>query len=67
VLAVFFDWIDQQFQCQGLLPSNPFTETLAYARERRAGLEVFITDPEVPVDTNRLERALRVIPTDRKN
>ncbi len=59
---MFFDWIDRQFQRQGLLPSNPFTKALAYARERRAGLEVFLTDPDVPVDTNHLERALRVIP-----
>ncbi|AOU99665.1 hypothetical protein BI364_10255 [Acidihalobacter yilgarnensis] len=61
----FFDWIDRQFQ--GLLPSNPFTKALAYARERRLGLEVFLTDLDVPIDTNHLERALRVIPMGRKN
>jgi hypothetical protein len=58
----FFDWIDLQFRSQGLLPSNPLTKALAYARERRAGLEVFLADPDVPMDTNHLERALRVIP-----
>jgi len=63
----FFDWIERQFQRQGLLPSNPFTKALAYARERRLGLEVFLTDPDVPIDTNHLERALRVIPMGRKN
>ncbi len=61
----FFDWIERQFQRQGLLPSNPFTKALAYARERRLGLEVFLTDPDVPIDTNHLERALRVIPMGR--
>jgi transposase len=66
-VEVFFDWIDRQFQRQGLLPSNPFTKALAYARERRLGLEVFLTDPDVPIDTNHLERALRVIPMGRKN
>lgn len=66
-IEVFFDWIDRQFQRQGLLPSNPFTKALAYARERRLGLEVFLTDPDVPIDTNHLERALRVIPMGRKN
>ena len=64
---VFFEWIDQQFERQGLLPSNPFTRALTYARERRMGLEVFLTDPDVPIDTNHLERALRVIPMGRKN
>jgi transposase len=62
-----FEWIDRQFERQGLLPSNPFTKALAYARERRAGLSVFLTDPDVPLDTNHLERALRAIPLGRKN
>ncbi len=47
----FFDWIKRQFQRQGLLPSNPFTKALAYARERWLGLEMFLTDPDVPIDT----------------
>jgi len=34
----FFDWVAQQFERQGLLPSNPLTKALAYVRERRAGL-----------------------------
>jgi len=65
--AQFFHWIEQQFQRQGLMPSNPLTKALAYARDRRAGLEVFLSDPDVPIDTNHLERALRVIPMGRKN
>ena len=36
-------------------------------RERRAGLEVYLDDPDVSIDTNHLERALRVIPMGRKN
>ena len=63
----FFDWVKQRFQDQGLLPKSPFTAALAYARERRFGLEVFLTDPDVPIDTNHLERALRVIPMGRKS
>jgi transposase len=66
-VEVFFDWIEQQFQRQGLLPSNPFTRALAYARDRKLGLEVFLSDPDVPIDTNHLERALRAIPMGRKN
>ena len=63
----FFAWVNQQFEAQGLLPSSPLTKALAYARERRFGLEVYLTDPEVPIDTNHLERALRAIPMGRKN
>ena len=63
----FFAWIDQQFEQLGLLPSNPLMQALAYARERRGGLSVFVDDPEVSIDTNHIERALRPIPTGRKN
>jgi transposase len=66
IVDTFFDWINRQFQRQGLLPSNPLTQALAYAHERRGGLEVFLTDPDVPIDTNHLERALRAIPMGRK-
>jgi len=63
----FFCWVDEQFERQGLLPSNPLTKALAYVRERRAGLEVFLSDADVPIDTNHLERALRAIPMGKKN
>src|SRR4029453_1949139 len=46
---------------------NPLSKGLAYVRERRAALEVFLTDPDVPMDTNHLERTLRAIPMGKKN
>ena len=49
------------------MPSSPFLGALAYIRERRVGLSVYLDDPEVSIDTNHLERALRVIPMGRKN
>ena len=66
-VEVFFAWIERQFARQGLLPSNPFVQALGYLRTRRLGLEVFLTDPDVPIDTNHLERALRAIPMGRRN
>jgi transposase len=63
----FFVWIDKQFAALGFLPSSPFISALAYIRERRAGLEVYLGDPDVAIDTNHLERALRVIPMGRRN
>jgi hypothetical protein len=63
----FFDWIDRQFERQGLTPTRPFTVALDYAHERRLGLEIFLTDPDVAIDTNHLERALRAIPMGRKS
>ena len=67
IVEQFFAWIARQFEAQGLLPSNPLTKALAYARDRRLGLEVYLTDPDVPIDTNHLERALRAIPMGRKS
>jgi transposase len=63
----FFAWVDTRLVDHGLRPATPFTKALNYMRERKLGLEVFLTDPDVPVDTNHLERALRVVPMGRKN
>ena len=67
VVDRFFKWIDKQFEANGFLPSSPFLSALAYIRERRTGLEVYLDDPDVAIDTNHLERALRVIPMGRRN
>lgn len=64
-LEIFFDWIERQLERQGFTPTHPFIKALVYAKTRRLGLEVFVTDPDVPIDTNHLERALRVIPMGR--
>lgn len=67
VVEQFFAWIDKTFEAHGLLPSSPLTKAMAYARERREGLSVYLSDPAVPIDTNQLERTLRVIPMGRRN
>ncbi len=67
IVESFFAWVNRKFEAHGLLPSNPLTKALAYARERRDALEVFLTDPEEPIDTNHLERALRPVPMSRRN
>ncbi|MFV8836712.1 IS66 family transposase [Aquisalimonas sp. APHAB1-3] len=63
----FFAWVWEQRQREDLLPSNPLAKALAYAHEREGPLRVFLGDAAVPIDTNHLERALRVIPMGRKN
>jgi transposase len=66
-VQAFFAWVDRCIEEHGLRPATPFTRALSYVRERRLGLEVFLTDPDVPMDTNHLERSLRAIPMGRKN
>jgi transposase len=67
VTQAFWRWCDDQCHRSDLLPGNPLSKALKYARERRVSLQVFLSDPEVPVDTNHLERALRPIPMGRRN
>jgi hypothetical protein len=63
----FFEWVTAQIQDPGLLPTSPLARALGYAREREAGLRVFLTDAWLHLDTNDLERALRVVPMGKKN
>jgi len=63
----FFSWVYQQRQRVDLLPSNPLSKALKYISERQTELKVFLSNPNVMIDTNHLERALRVIPMGRKN
>ena len=67
VVDQFFRWCHEQRQRPDLLPSNPFSKALQYVQKREHGLRVFLTDADVPLDTNHLERALRCVPMGRRN
>jgi hypothetical protein len=63
----FFVWLRDTLRDQLLVPSNPFVKATSYALEGEAKLRVFLENPEVPVDTNHLEREIRPIAVGRKN
>jgi transposase len=67
VVRAFWNWCDAQCHRPDLLPSSPLAKAVKYAMERRASLQVFLSDPDVPIDTNHLERGLRPIPMGKKN
>ena len=67
VVETFWRWCDAQCHRTELLPKSPLAKALNYALARRSGLEVFLDDPEVAIDTNHLERALRPIPLGKRN
>ena len=67
VIHAFWGWCDKQCQRHDLLPSNPLSKALKYAMARVGSLKVFLSDPDVPIDTNHLERALRPIPMGRRS
>ncbi len=63
----FFAWCDTQCQRIELVPSNRLSKALGYVRKREDALRVYLSNPSVAIDTNHLERALRVIPMGRKS
>jgi transposase len=67
IVKAFWQWCDVQCHRPEMTPTHPLAKALKYARERVAGLQVFLSDPDVPIDTNHLERALRPIPMGRRN
>ncbi len=67
VVEKFFHWCREQRQRLDLTNSNPLAKVLVYVDNHLDQLKVFLENPEVPIDTNHLERALRVIPLGRKN
>ena len=66
LVTELFAWLEQELVASALLPTNPFTSAARHALKLKPCLEVFLSDPEVPIDTNHLERALRPIPMGRK-
>ena len=63
----FFAWCKQQCQRMDLVPSDPLSKALKYAMRREPALRVYLNNPDVAIDTNHLERTLRVIPMGRKS
>jgi len=61
VVDAFFEWCDRQCHRIDLVPSNPLSSAIAYAKERRGPLSVYLSDPDLPIDTNHLERAIRPV------
>lgn len=67
IVEAFFAWCHRQRQRADLVNSAPLAKALVYADNHQAQLKVYLGDPDVPIDSNHLERALRVIPMGRKN
>jgi transposase len=66
IVDTFFAWLERTLREQVLLPTNPFTKAAQYALDREAALRVFLEYPNVPLDTNHLEREIRAIAMGRK-
>ncbi len=68
IVDTFFAWCQEILERPDLIAeNNPIITAVGYALKRQQALRVFLSDPAVPLDTNHVERALRVIPMGRKN
>jgi transposase len=67
LVDAFFAWLTQTVITEVILPTNPLGQAARYALEREAGLRVFLRNPDVPLDTNQLERELRPVAVGRQN
>ena len=66
IVDAFFAWIKEQRQRTDLVKSNPLAKALVYASEREQAMRVFLDNPDVPIDTNHLERQIRYIAMGRR-
>lgn len=67
VVEGFFKWCYEQRQRIDLENSNPLSKALTYVDNHKDQLCVYLSEPDVAIDTNHLERTLRVIPMGKKN
>ncbi len=63
----FLEWCRRESLRPDLVDSDLLSKALAYTTRHAAQLQVFLSDPDVPIDNNHVERALRVIPMGRKH
>jgi transposase len=63
----FYQWCKARCERMDLTPSNRLSKAIAYAQKREQSLRVYLHNPDVAIDTNHLERTLRVIPMGKKN
>jgi transposase len=67
ILEALITWAKEQLQKPGILPRGALARAINYLINHEAGLRVFLDHPEVEIDNNTAERALRAVVLGRKN
>ena len=68
IVEAFMLWCESIAQRPDLIAlDSPIVPAVNYVLNRRAALKVFLENPDVPLDTNHVERTLRIIPMGKKN
>lgn len=63
----FFAWLHEESKRLDGLPKTSYSDAVNYALPREASLRVFLSNPDVPIDNNHTERAVRPLVMGRKN
>ena len=67
IVDALFSWCDQQLLSQKLTPKSKLRLAIQYGTKREAALKVFLEDPDLPLDTNDIERQIRTVAVGKKN
>lgn len=67
VIDRFFGWLRDEQKKNALLPSNKFQKAATYALHHEDKYRLFLSNPDIPLDTNTLERGIRPNAIGRKN
>jgi transposase len=62
-----FAWLNQTVITEVRLPADPFAQAVRYPLERETALTGFRAAPEVPLETNQLEREIRPLAVGRRH
>jgi transposase len=65
MVQAFFDGLEEARE--RALPKSPWGKALGYLLGRRQALELYLEDGRIPIDSNRVERAIRPIALGRRN
>jgi len=67
VAEEFFSYLDSKIADGAFLPKNTFATACSYAFNLEEGLLLYLSEPDLPIDNNHVERAIRPIVMGRKN
>lgn len=67
IVDALFSYLDKQVAESVFLPSNAFHKAAQYVLNRREPLSAFLDNPNIPLDTNHVERSIRPTVIGRKN
>ena len=67
LLAALHDWLEQQFQDRAVEPNSSLGQAFAYLLKRWETLTQFLRIPGAPLDSNTVERALKLFIRQRRN